>query len=250
MGETVKLNDAIRMIWRDAARFIAQAMREEVSESGNKNVEEWALEVETLADGLIPLFDGRALRDGWSWTDEKVLSTLKASGRLQTAILQGMGALNPAVRAEFVARGDGSKWTRAFIEEQQWRKAEGLAISQEYVIYEAFRLFMSTVAETKQPEASATTGDCVPDEQFDEPAATGKIPGGFVGFCLEKIETMQIEERGRFLSVNRGDSSFFDYRNTWNKEWVDKGNTPYKKPQEGISKAKNIYRKLHKKLKN
>jgi hypothetical protein len=167
MGETVKLTETIRMIWRDAAMFIAQAMREEVAESGNKSVEEWALEVETFADGLIPLFDGWALRDGWNWKDEKVLSTLKASGRLQTAILQGMGALNPAVRAEFVARGDGSKWTRAFIEEQQWRKAAGLAISQEYVIYEAFRLFMSTVAETKQPEVSAA-GNGVSAKQLEE----------------------------------------------------------------------------------
>jgi len=87
-------------------------------------------------------------------------------------------------------------------------------------------------------------------KQPEEPAANSKIPGGFVGFCLEKIEAMPTEERERFLSVNRGDSSFFDYRNAWNKEWSDKGNTPYKKPQEGISKAKNIYRELHKELKN
>ena len=71
------------------------------------------------------------------------------------------------------------------------------------MIYEAFQLFMSTVAETKQP---------------DEPAANSKISGGFVGFCLEKIEAMPTEEWERFLSVNRGDSSFFDYRNAWNKE--------------------------------
>gem|GEM_PF-5386244 len=90
-------------------------------------------------------------------------------------------------------------------------------------------------------------------EQLQQPEASenpDKVPGGFIGFCYEKIAAMPAEERKRFLSTNPGDSSFYHLRDKWNLEWKATGKTPYKKPGEGISKAKNIYREMNDELKN
>lgn len=70
--------------------------------------------------------------------------------------------------------------------------------------------------------------------------------GGFVGFCLKKICEMPEEQRGLFLSVNRGDQSFYDLRDSWFHEY----GKPLKRPGDLLSKAKKLYRELNPELKN
>ncbi|MBL6957128.1 MAG: hypothetical protein ISR54_10010 [Chlorobium phaeobacteroides] len=113
MGEKMRLTESVRMVWRDAALFIAQAMREEVAETGSKRVEERADEVEAFAEGLIPPFDGKVIREGTGWTDERILSVLRDSGRVQTSLLQGL-----------MARADSEKWDK-------WEKSESLEAEEQ-----------------------------------------------------------------------------------------------------------------------
>jgi len=80
----------------------------------------------------------------------------------------------------------------------------------------------------------AKAGDAPPGRRF---------PGGFIGFCCGKIEAMPPEERERFLSVNSGDSSFYDVPKQWNDEWEQAGNKAYKEPGQGVSKAKAVYQR-------
>ena len=90
-----------------------------------------------------------------------------------------------------------------------------------------------------------------PTKQTEEPATLdGKVPGGFIGFCYRKIAVMPTEDRERFLSVNSGDSSFYELLREWNAEWASQGKKAYKKPGEGVAKAKQAYRKLNPELKN
>jgi len=137
MGERIVLTDAIRWIWRDAAGTVVQMMRDEVAETGRRDVEEWAGEVEAFAVGLVPQTIGGAV-----WPEGEVLSALNGSSRLRTAILQGMAAAYPGVREEALG---GGAWTRGFIEEQEWRLDRNLKPNDEYFVFEAYQLLMSVV---------------------------------------------------------------------------------------------------------
>ncbi len=76
----------------------------------------------------------------------------------------------------------------------------------------------------------------------DQEARQDSIPGGFVGFCYSKICELPETTRTAFLATNKGDSSFYCFRDRWKADFVK----PVKNPEQGISKAKALYRKLNK----
>lgn len=97
--------------------------------------------------------------------------------------------------------------------------------------------------------------EVAPVDQGGEPGEDRRrlrtgVPGGFIGFCLDQIKALPPDDRARFLAVNSGDSTYYNYREKWKNEWVESGNKAYKNPAEGISKAKAAYRKLNKELKS
>jgi len=69
----------------------------------------------------------------------------------------------------------------------------------------------------------------------------------FEDFCFEKIKQMPEDQRDAFLSINTGDSSFFDLGISWKKEYnVTSGKTPIKDHKSPISRAKKRYKDLMK----
>ncbi|RXK89052.1 hypothetical protein EST62_00480 [Chlorobaculum sp. 24CR] len=154
MGEATKLTEAIRMIWRDAALVMVKMMREEVAETGSKGVEEWADEVEAFATGLIPPFDGKAIREGTGWTDEKVLGVLIDSGRVRTSLLQGMAAKYPGARDALTMPGKRTIWKDEFIEEQERNdKRPGFPVAPDYRAFQAYTLLMSITGEESRQQS-------------------------------------------------------------------------------------------------
>ena len=69
-----------------------------------------------------------------------------------------------------------------------------------------------------------------------------KTPGGFIGFCYRKICELPAETRSAFLAINRGDQTYYSYRDEWPKEYGKK----ILKPGDMISKAKRHYREQNK----
>ena len=76
----------------------------------------------------------------------------------------------------------------------------------------------------------------------EQEARQDSIPGGFVGFCYSKICELPETTRTAFLAINKGDSSFYYFRDRWKADFVK----PVKNPEQGISKAKALYRDLNK----
>lgn len=171
MGESTKLTEAIRMIWRDAALVIVKMMREEVAETGSEGVEARASEVEAFANGLFPPFDGKAIREGTGWTDEKVLGVLIDSGSIKTSLLQGMVAKYPGAREALLGQGKRTIWTEEFIDEQERNaKRPGFSVAPDYRVFQAYMLLMSILQtciigeESLQSEKPAA-GDGAADRQ-------------------------------------------------------------------------------------
>lgn len=190
-----------------------------------------------------PLLDG-SLKDVWNVIEREAIKDM---------LIEGLKSLV----VEFQVRNHGfeERMSKPGFMDQLQSDVENWSTRRDEFEKALFRLDIQAAGDLLSgiysPE-DVTIDDAVKttSDWARESSISGKVPGGFVGFCYMKIDVMATEERDRFISVNKGDSSFFDYRNAWNKEWSDKGNTPYKKPQEGISKAKKIYRELHKELKN
>lgn len=125
-----------------------------------------------------------------------------------------------------------------------------IADEQINILIEALERYVqkcSDGAPTLERLRAVQTSRRPPAEQAGE-SATGqrKVPGGFWGFCYQKIREMPEGQRERFLSVNSGDQSFYDLRGDWMSEY----GKVCKRPGDIISKAKKLYRELNPELKN
>lgn len=73
----------------------------------------------------------------------------------------------------------------------------------------------------------------------------GTVPKNFKSFCIMKIDQMSPDECKQFLSINKGDGSFYDNNKNWATEYCElTGKKPLKNPGSQLSNAKREYRKL------
>jgi len=131
------------------------------------------------------------------------------------------------------------------IEQGGWRPESADSVTKDYLNLRLraleLRLKVSQIEESIDvlesieelpPQTAATAGG--------QEAKPHNLPGGFVGFCYRKICELPAETRAGFLATNKGDSTFYDYRDLWVKEYKKK----IKDPGQGISRAKKHYREV------
>lgn len=162
---------------------------------------------------------------------------------VKSALLLEVGGLSRRLHEEGLREPDVSSVKRAIHEgllfDDREKAVEGFLYARA-----AMDWYGAVIADAGAPVDQAEG----PEE--DRRRLRAEVPGGFIGFCLEQIKALPPDDRARFLAVNRGDSTYYGYREKWGNEWVESGNRVYKNPAEGISKAKAAYRKLNKELKN